>query len=327
MPIAEDVVDRHLAYLRQRGRSAGTIYARRRAIARMSAQIDRPLLQATDEDLARWRAGLRVIDNTAVHYASHARSFFSWCQAVGVIDHNPAEGLLLPPLVRGLPRPISEEDLMIAMAAAPSQIRPWLVLAGWVGLRAKEIAYLRRECVLDGRRPPAILVAHDATKGHRERVVPMTSWVRAELQAAQLAKAGFVFRRLDRRPGPNQPAVVSHRTNRFLADLGVAATLHQLRHRFATEAYRLTRDIRRVQEWLGHRDPATTAIYTHLCQDEGAELLEGLPVPPMLKAVGDLWTGGSGGRRRRWCWRWRRSPRSCPTAIFTTWAEGTASRA
>jgi integrase len=285
--VPDDVVERHLAYLRQRGRSPGTLYARRRAIARMSALIDRPLLEASAADLARWREQLRVIDNTAVHYASHARGFFGWCQAAGMIDRNPADALALPPLVRGLPRPISEEDLMTAMAMAPPQIRPWLVLAGWMGLRAKEIAYLRRENVLDGRRPPAVLVASDATKGRHERIVPMNTWVRRELQAAGLAKAGFVFRRLDGRPGPNRPAVVSHRANRFLADLGISATLHQLRHRFATEAYRLTKDIRRVQEWLGHRDPATTAVYIELVQDEGAEMLEGLPVPPMLRAVGE----------------------------------------
>lgn len=38
-------------------------------------------------------------------------------------------------------------------------------------------------------------------------------------------------------------------------------SLHQLRHRWATAAYRATKDIRAAQEGLGHSSPATTAIY------------------------------------------------------------------
>src|SRR6266704_2682534 len=85
MAVPDDIVDRHLADLRLLGQSEGTIYARRRAIARMSALIEAPLLEATHQDLAGWRAGLRVTDNTAVHYASHARGFFGWAIRAGLM--------------------------------------------------------------------------------------------------------------------------------------------------------------------------------------------------------------------------------------------------
>ena len=39
-------------------------------------------------------------------------------------------------------------------------------------------------------------------------------------------------------------------------------TLHQCRHRFATDAYRASHDLRLVQELLGHQSPSTTAGYT-----------------------------------------------------------------
>jgi site-specific recombinase XerD len=46
------------------------------------------------------------------------------------------------------------------------------------------------------------------------------------------------------------------------ATLPDGITAHQLRHRFATAAYAHQRDLRAVQELLGHASPATTARYT-----------------------------------------------------------------
>jgi site-specific recombinase XerD len=44
-------------------------------------------------------------------------------------------------------------------------------------------------------------------------------------------------------------------------------TCHSLRHRFATQVYRSTHDLRAVQELLGHSKPETSARYTLIDED------------------------------------------------------------
>lgn len=50
---------------------------------------------------------------------------------------------------------------------------------------------------------------------------------------------------------------------------------HTLRHTFATELYRETKNLRLVQKALGHASIQTTQIYTHIVDDELEDALRG----------------------------------------------------
>lgn len=275
----QDPVRAHLHHLSMRGLApATTIYTRGNVLHRLEAVLQPvPLLAATAADLAAWRASLTQAPSTIAGYISHVKSFYAWALAAGLITADPAAAIPVPKTPRRLPRPISEDALMHALECAPLRIRAWLVLAGWCGLRAKEIALLRGENIRLYDDSPVLLVASDATKGIRERVIPLSPFVTAELTAAGLRVRGLVFRKMNGQPMP--PWLVSKLANQHLHDCGIPDTLHSLRHRFLTMAYRGSHDLRLVMELAGHQSPTSTAGYTLLDPTEAVAAVNGLPVP------------------------------------------------
>ena len=278
-----DPVSLHLRHLGLLGHTPASIAKRRCVLGLLQAALPCPLLEADAVHLLAWRAGLSVGPATIAGYVSHARAFYRWAEHAGLIPLNPAGRIPVPKLPRRIPRPIGDRDLFAAVAGAPERVRPWLVLAAWCGLRAREVALLRRECVLENHDPPVLLVGHDATKGRAERLIPLHDFALGELLMAGLPRSGWVFRRRDGLPGPNRPWTVSHLCNAYLHECGYPETLHQLRHRFATSAYTDSRDLRMVQELLGHAHPQTTAVYAAWDQGEAAAVVARIPAPGHLR--------------------------------------------
>lgn len=269
----------HTRHLALAGRSPRYTAARARAIRALARSLPVSLNRASPADLLAWRESLTVAPSTVRVYVSHARNYYAWAVRQGIAATDPTDGLPVPSRPRLIPRPIGEAALMAAVTCAPARVRPWLVLAGWCGLRAQEIAFLRAENVHLSACPPVLVVDTASAKGGRERVVALSPFVAAELTRAGLPRRGWAFARADGRPGPNQPWLVSHLANDHLHSCGVSETLHQLRHRFGTGLYHRTHDLRLVQELLGHAEPSSTAGYADWDRAGAADAVALLPVP------------------------------------------------
>lgn len=268
------LIQSHLEWLRIRGLRPATIKSRRGALLRLQRALTCPLIDATDEDLRLWQERLKLGPHALGTETAHVAQFFHWAQRHGHRPDNPAELLPRPKIPRMLPRPISEADLRMALACAPDRIRPWLILAGWCGLRAREIALLERSDIRDQDDPPTLFVRDG--KGGKQRVVPLPRSVARELASLRLPARGPVFRRADGRPGGIPPARLSKVAAMYLQSIGVPATLHQLRHRYASLAYQVTHDLLLVRDYMGHENTNTTAGYAKINPAAPAALMAAL---------------------------------------------------
>lgn len=231
------------AWLRIGGASKATIRLRQdhlRAIVRRSAtDHPRQLVLSVLVDLCsertwsnEYRKGMRTSLN----------SFFEWAVANGIVAENPAVTL---PRVSGdkpRPRPATDEVWRELLAAASPRERLMARLAGEAGLRRAEVAQCHREDLVRDRGGWALIV-HG--KGAKQRVVPITESLAAEIVA--FCPRGFLF------PGQTEGHLSPRWVGQVLSRLMPPGwSAHKLRHRYATRGYAGTRNLRAVQEALGH---------------------------------------------------------------------------
>lgn len=207
-------------------------------------------------------------------YISHFHAFYEWALLEGLVGEDPTMRIQRPRLPRLSPRPIRTEELERALALAPPVEKAMITLAAFQGLRAKEIAGLMREDVLEHQDPRVLIVA--SGKGGHQRVLPLHERTLPALRVADAPAAGYVFTR------PNKDALypheVSHRINRYLHDLGIESSAHSLRHWFGTNVFARCKDLRVTQELMGHASPNTTVAYVAFSGVAAHDAVRGLDV-------------------------------------------------
>lgn len=260
----------------RRGLSQRTVGARSAVIEALAVWLGRRPETATTEEIQAWLDTCRIGRQSRYTYIAHLHAFFAFCLRAKLVRRDPTVDIERPKVPKGVPRPITPEDFADVVQQAPSRMRAWLLLGAFEGMRRQEIAGLERADILETLEEPALIVSRG--KGSRERVVPLNPLVWDALVAFGLPRRGPVFR------GPDgqalRPETIGQEVATFLRAHGVDATCHQLRHTFGTEVYQASRDIRLVQELLGHASVTTTAIYTKFAPASASRFVRSLRPRP-----------------------------------------------
>lgn len=251
------MLESYLAHCERRGFSPITRYQYRILVARWLGFCEH--LGILEPGPAEVEAFLDQYPSASTRstYLSWLRAYCKWCCAEGLAERDPTAKIGTILLPRAVPRPLSETDLTTALKHADPRMRLWLLLAAKAGLRCKEIAGIQAQDVHLDREPAVLDVTNP--KGRRQRSVPLHPEIVSEIRGMSNPQSGYLF------PGKDgahiRPDTVSRYIATHLRACGIHATAHQLRHRFGSQVYAQTRDLRLTQELLGHASPATTQIY------------------------------------------------------------------
>jgi site-specific recombinase XerD len=178
-----------------------------------------------------------------------------------------------------------EEVLRLLNTTPPGPARLLFQTLYACGLRINEALHLRAADIDSAR-----MVVHVRQgKGNKERLVPLSERLLDELR-----RYGRAYRpRPWLFPGRSQqrllcPSTVQRRCRLLVADAGITkrATVHTLRHSYATHLLEAGVDVVTLQKLLGHTSLNTTAHYLHLTSNrlqQTPSLLDLLALPASVR--------------------------------------------
>ncbi|ORV83485.1 integrase [Mycobacterium interjectum] len=244
----------YLQHITGAGHRAATVKLRSEQLSLIARGLGGAPEQVTAERLLAWFGTRTWSATTLKSHREAAVSFFRWAAKTGRIPTDFTADLPALRLPKAHPRPAPDDVWEEALAAAEPRVAVMLRLAAEAGLRRGEVAAVHARDVIDG---PSLLV-HG--KGGKQRVVPLSD----DLAAAIRATDGWLF---PSRKGDGH--LTAPEVGHLVTEVMPAGwTMHTLRHRFATRVYRGSRNIRAVQELLGHTSVLTTQRYTAVDDSE-----------------------------------------------------------
>ena len=224
-----------------------------------------PSPQNADSDAIR-AYFLALLDRDRISYASHN-------QAVSAIRFLYRHVLKTPSPIEQVPRPRPEKRLpsVLSQEAVKRLLEAvgnlkhlaLLVLVYSAGLRVSEVVRLKVGDLDEDRK----LIHIRAGKGRKDRYTLLS-----EVAIQTVRRYAKVYRPhawLFPGPRPDRHLHVSTvqkvlKQARKKAGIPGHATVHTLRHSFATHLLENGTDLRYIQELLGHKSSKTTEIYTHV---------------------------------------------------------------
>jgi integrase/recombinase XerC len=202
---------------------------------------------------------------------SALRTFFAFLLREGVLRHNPALDIRAPKAGRRLPHALDVDQMgrLLAMPATDALGQRDLALMELLyssGLRLAELVGLNLADLDLVDRTVRVL-----GKGSKTRIMPvgrqavsaLQGWLRQRAALAAVGETAVFITQRGRRLGARAVQLVVARRARAQG-LPMGVHPHLFRHSFATHLLESSRDLRAVQEMLGHASISTTQVYTHL---------------------------------------------------------------
>jgi len=257
-PAWADPLSDYLSWLRSARRSAGTIKQHSYHLRRFAASTGLDPLTVTLDDLTGYLGARAHLGASSLRGIRQVlRGFCRWAHLTGRRPDDPSAALLPIRAPAGVPRPAPEHAVRVGRRNADERGRLMLELAVNVGMRCCEICRVHTRDLEPDLMGWSLIVYG---KGGKQRRMPLDDALASRLRAVP---AGWVF------PGRIDGHLSAARVSELISGiLPPGVTAHMLRHRYGTRAYSEGgRDIRVVQELLGHAYVTTTQVYTAVSDD------------------------------------------------------------
>jgi integrase/recombinase XerD len=264
-----------------RGLSPGTQQVYVRAIRQLSEHYNRSPDQLSEEELRTYFLYLKNEKRLSRNSCTVILCAVKFLYDYTLKRDWPTLGLIRPEPERRIPIVLSAEEVrQVLQCVRQLKYRVCLSTIYACGLRISEGVGLQvRE--IDSARMQLHL---HSGKGNKQRCMPLPTQTLIQLRQFWVTHRNpiWVFPAQNRDNDPrytsqSMPAHAVRRAFRLaLAQSGVtkAATVHTLRHSWATQLLESGVHLRLIQQWLGHSSPRTTAIYTHLTQKSETMAME-----------------------------------------------------
>lgn len=229
--------------------------------------------QVSEKELRGFAASLHqkgLVAKSIQRTLSAVRGFFRYLAGNGLVQVNPAEGIRAPKAGRHLPQVLDVDQLDHLMSfpvedAISARDKALLELVYSSGLRVSELVSLNLQDV-DIRNASLTVVG----KGNKTRNLPVGRQACAAIEAWKNYRLSWKPRDMalfiSRQGKRLSTRAVELRFDHWAKRMNTSGKVypHRLRHSFASHLLASSKDLRAVQELLGHENIATTQVYTHL---------------------------------------------------------------
>jgi site-specific recombinase XerD len=209
------------------------------------------------------------------------KSFFGYLEDIGVISVNPARGIPRPKQEVHEPRVLTEAEYKRLQEACQGHQRDRAIMELFLqtGLRLSEVAHL---ALIDVQVPTggslnSIGAVRVKGKGRKQRSVTL-NWKACQAIAAYLTErpaTGCPNLFLSKNGSSLSGRAIQRIVKKYMAKGEIVhATVHTLRHTFATHMVRKGTNLRVIQEALGHTSLQTTSRYISLARELMDEQLQ-----------------------------------------------------